>query len=350
MAIGWANNLRSIPTGPAEGDLDGTFPGPLVDGLQGSPVAADAPVNGDVLTFVIDAWQPSTPGGGGAPSGPAGGDLDGVYPDPLVVALRGVPISLTLPTAGQVLRETAGEWTPDTLDAADVGADPAGTGATEAAAAVAAHVALLDPHTQYTTTGEAAAAAPVQSVAGKTGAVSLVVADVSGAAPSNSPTLTGTVDASGATSVTVPTVAFPDNDTSAASTAYVAAAFANGALPLDYHATSRFTPASSTAPGLITYLTLNFTAVGGVYFLAGVGGLTGSSSTTQIRAALIIDSVNQGGPYLETGITNGVSILGTPSSFAFTAGPHTIDLAFEHAGGPGTTTSFFAVLQVWKVA
>lgn len=44
--------------------------------------------------------------------------------------------------------------------------------------AIAAHVALPDPHTQYTTAAEAAAAAPVQSVAGKTGIVSLASGDV----------------------------------------------------------------------------------------------------------------------------------------------------------------------------
>lgn len=69
-----------------------------------------------------------------------------------------------------------------TLDAADVGADPAG----EAVAEVALHEAALDPHPQYTTAGEAAAAAPVQSVNGETGAVVLdaaaVGADASGAA------------------------------------------------------------------------------------------------------------------------------------------------------------------------
>ena len=47
-----------------------------------------------------------------------------------------------------------------------------------AAAAVAAHAAAGDPHPQYTTAAEAAAAAPVQSVAGKTGAVNLAKADV----------------------------------------------------------------------------------------------------------------------------------------------------------------------------
>lgn len=50
-----------------------------------------------------------------------------------------------------------------------------------AAAAIAAHEAAADPHPTYTTAAEAAAAAPVQSVAGRTGAVTLAVADVSGA-------------------------------------------------------------------------------------------------------------------------------------------------------------------------
>jgi hypothetical protein len=71
-----------------------------------------------------------------------------------------------------------GETGDVVLDAADVGADPAGTGAAQAAAAVAAHVALPDPHPQYTTAVEAAAAAPVQSVNGETGTVVLDAGDV----------------------------------------------------------------------------------------------------------------------------------------------------------------------------
>ncbi len=54
------------------------------------------------------------------------------------------------------------------------GKESAGT----AAAAITTHEAATDPHPQYTTTAEAAAAAPVQSVAGKTGAVTLAKADV----------------------------------------------------------------------------------------------------------------------------------------------------------------------------
>lgn len=64
------------------------------------------------------------------------------------------------------------------------GAIDAKEAAGTAAAAVSAHAAAGDPHPQYTTAAEAAAAAPVQSVAGKTGAVTLTNTDV-GAAPVN---------------------------------------------------------------------------------------------------------------------------------------------------------------------
>lgn len=46
------------------------------------------------------------------------------------------------------------------------------------ASAIGGHLSAIDPHPQYTTTVEAAAAAPVQSVAGRTGAVALSSADV----------------------------------------------------------------------------------------------------------------------------------------------------------------------------
>lgn len=52
--------------------------------------------------------------------------------------------------------------------------DPMGT----AAALIAEHVAATDPHPQYATASEAAAAAPVQSVNAKTGAVSLTASDI----------------------------------------------------------------------------------------------------------------------------------------------------------------------------
>lgn len=47
-------------------------------------------------------------GGGGPPSGPASGDLGASYPNPTVVGLRGVPVSATPPSDGQVLTYDAG--------------------------------------------------------------------------------------------------------------------------------------------------------------------------------------------------------------------------------------------------
>src|SRR5476651_544529 len=69
----------------------------------------------------------------------------------------------------------------------------------------------------------------VTSVAGRSGAVVLTIADVTGAAPLASPTFTGTV--------TVPTLTLGNSTTGAASTAFVAAAIA--AIPA--------TPAATTS-------------------------------------------------------------------------------------------------------
>lgn len=77
-------------------------------------------------------------------------------------------------THAQIDSHISNTSNPHGTTAGQVGADPAGT----AAAAVSAHESALDPHSQYTTVSEAAAAAPVQSVAGKTGVVILVKADV----------------------------------------------------------------------------------------------------------------------------------------------------------------------------
>ena len=80
-----------------------------------------------------------------------------------VVAMKAEPLAHT-----HAVADTPG------LQTALNGKEAAGA----ATSALSAHVAAPDPHPQYTTTAEAAAAAPVQSVAGKTGAVALVKADV----------------------------------------------------------------------------------------------------------------------------------------------------------------------------
>ena len=103
-------------TGPAAGDLTGTYPGPQVARLQGRTLAAPNPTDGQILRY-----QESSPPGNGrwvavAPpagaTGPAGGDLTGTYPGPRIESLQQVPLKAPTPGTGQYLHFNDGAWVP----------------------------------------------------------------------------------------------------------------------------------------------------------------------------------------------------------------------------------------------
>ena len=132
-------------------------------------------------------------------------------------------------SAAAPVQSVAGKTGAVTLATSDVSGFTAAASAAAPVQSVAGKTGAVTLATSDVSgfTAAASAAAPVQSVAGRTGNVTLAVADVSGAAPAASPALTGVPTAPtaspGTNTTQVATTAFAGNAASTAQSAAIAA-------------------------------------------------------------------------------------------------------------------------------
>lgn len=111
----WKNAPNAAASGTAGGDLQGTYPNPTIANLRGRALSGNAPIAGQVLFFNGSQWIPTTLAtGGGSPSGTAGGDLAGTYPNPTVGQLQARSVSNAAPNDGDTLtwNASANQWQP----------------------------------------------------------------------------------------------------------------------------------------------------------------------------------------------------------------------------------------------
>ena len=77
----------AAPSGAAGGDLGGTYPNPTVNQIEGAAIPKSAPIVGTNGSGQLVAGPTSLP-----PNGAAGGDLSGSYPNPKVAKVNGAAV------------------------------------------------------------------------------------------------------------------------------------------------------------------------------------------------------------------------------------------------------------------
>lgn len=114
QALAWSGTAwvpgSALTTGTASGDLSGTYPGPTVAQINTSPLGTTTgATTNQALAWNGSAWAP----GSALTTGTASGDLSGTYPGPTVAKINGTALgTLSGAATNNVLQWNGSAWVP----------------------------------------------------------------------------------------------------------------------------------------------------------------------------------------------------------------------------------------------